>query len=457
MQASGENNTTWGTHANQSVFTLVDTSLDGFATLALVGATSTLAITDGAASNGRNRVLICTGALAADHTITVTPNDAQKLYFVENATTGGYSVKIAQGGGAGTIVTVPAGVKSIVRVDGTGSNANAYTVDSTVFPVVDTTPVIKGSSDATKLLRFEVDGLTTGTTRVLTAPDFSGVIACTNQAQTFTGNQTFSSPPFLDAGSYANDGSAANPSYTFFAEIDTGIYLSGVNAMSISTGGTERVRFDANGQTQFPDGTAGAPSITNSGDVDTGIYFPAANTVGVTCNGAAVLSVITAGLEATGYVLSKNGTINMRLQAGAFGAGGVGTFSNDPVLIIANSAEVFRFLANGSITSSTGASLTSGGAWTNASDASLKFGFGPIEGVAEKLAKMPIGKWRYKHEPEAQHVGPTAQDFHTAFGLGGTDLAITTVDGIGIALAAIKEVILKLAAAELRILALENK
>ena len=39
------------------------------------------------------------------------------------------------------------------------------------FPVADTQTLVKGSADATKLLRVEVDGITTGTTRVWTAPD----------------------------------------------------------------------------------------------------------------------------------------------------------------------------------------------------------------------------------------------------------------------------------------------
>lgn len=42
----------------------------------------------------------------------------------------------------------------------------------------DTNAVVKGGTDPTKLLRFEVDGFTTGTTRVLTAPNKNGTIAC---------------------------------------------------------------------------------------------------------------------------------------------------------------------------------------------------------------------------------------------------------------------------------------
>jgi len=39
------------------------------------------------------------------------------------------------------------------------------------LPVVDTTGIAKGSVDATKIVRFEVDGLTTATTRILTMAD----------------------------------------------------------------------------------------------------------------------------------------------------------------------------------------------------------------------------------------------------------------------------------------------
>lgn len=45
------------------------------------------------------------------------------------------------------------------------------------LPVVDTTEIVKGSADATKKLRFEVDGFTTATTRVATWPNKDGTIA----------------------------------------------------------------------------------------------------------------------------------------------------------------------------------------------------------------------------------------------------------------------------------------
>jgi hypothetical protein len=52
---------------------------------------------------------------------------------------------------------------------------------------------------------------------------------------------------------------------------------------------------------------------------------------------------------------------------------------------------------------------------------------------------MPIAQWRWKGEAETvRHVGPTAQDFRAAFGLGYDDKTITLVDSEGVALAAIQ-------------------
>jgi hypothetical protein len=56
-----------------------------------------------------------------------------------------------------------------------------------------------------------------------------------------------------------------------------------------------------------------------------------------------------------------------------------------------------------------------------------------------RVAALPIRQWRFKTEPEGvKHVGPMAQDFHAAFGLGSTETAIATVDADGVALAAIQ-------------------
>jgi hypothetical protein len=97
------------------------------------------------------------------------------------------------------------------------------------------------------------------------------------------------------------------------------------------------------------------------------------------------------------------------------------------------------------ISASNCAYLSNGGAWTNVSDVNRKRGFATVDGedVLTRLRGMPVTTWAYNTEgDEVRHLGPTAQDFHAAFGLGGTDdRHIATVDADGVALAGVKALI----------------
>jgi hypothetical protein len=93
------------------------------------------------------------------------------------------------------------------------------------------------------------------------------------------------------------------------------------------------------------------------------------------------------------------------------------------------------------INTSTGAYLTTGGTWTNSSDRDAKENFEPLNVhlVLERVAELPVTRWNFKTEgPGVQHLGPMAQDFHAAFGLGDGNTAIGTLDADGVALAAIQ-------------------
>jgi hypothetical protein len=58
--------------------------------------------------------------------------------------------------------------------------------------------------------------------------------------------------------------------------------------------------------------------------------------------------------------------------------------------------------------------------------------------VLNQVAALPLSRWNYKEDKTQQHIGPMAQDFYAAFGLGPDDKHITTVDEGGVALAAIQ-------------------
>jgi hypothetical protein len=93
------------------------------------------------------------------------------------------------------------------------------------------------------------------------------------------------------------------------------------------------------------------------------------------------------------------------------------------------------------INTSTGGYLSTGGVWTDLSDRDLKENLVPVDGqeVLARLAAVPISTWNYKaQDPDVRHMGPTAQDFAAAFGLGEDDTHIASLDASGVALAAIQ-------------------
>lgn len=64
-------------------------------------------------------------------------------------------------------------------------------------PFIDSTAIIKGSADATKLLRIDVDGFTTGTTRVMTPPDENFTVVGLSTTQTLTNKSLSDSTTFI--------------------------------------------------------------------------------------------------------------------------------------------------------------------------------------------------------------------------------------------------------------------
>jgi len=88
----------------------------------------------------------------------------------------------------------------------------------------------------------------------------------------------------------------------------------------------------------------------------------------------------------------------------------------------------------------TGGAYCDGTNWVNASDRNSKENFTAVDGneLLYQIAQLSITRWNYKGNNQAEHIGPTAQDFKAAFGVGADDKSISTIDPSGIALAAIK-------------------
>lgn len=87
-----------------------------------------------------------------------------------------------------TVLALTDWVRAVVN-PGTDPDSAVITLANllaSLLPVSDATAIVKGSSDATKQLRFEVDGFTTSTTRVMTPPNYDGTLATLAGTETLT-------------------------------------------------------------------------------------------------------------------------------------------------------------------------------------------------------------------------------------------------------------------------------
>jgi len=100
------------------------------------------------------------------------------------------------------------------------------------------------------------------------------------------------------------------------------------------------------------------------------------------------------------------------------------------------------------------------GTWNCTSDRNAKANFAPVDGVAvlDTLAGIPIETWNFNTQDAAvRHMGPMAQDWYAAFGLGEGNTTISAVDADGVALAAIQGLYTVVQEKEDRIVALEAR
>lgn len=157
---SGEQSGTWGATTNTN-FDIIDRLSNGVGAITLSGTTHTLTTSDGSLSDGHYKVLVLGGSPSGTNTITISPNDQDKLYFVYNNTN--QSASFSQGSGSNA--TVLAGDFGIVFADGAGSGA---AVTLMTFPV-DTANITDDAVTNAKLANNAVDTAELATDSVTTA------------------------------------------------------------------------------------------------------------------------------------------------------------------------------------------------------------------------------------------------------------------------------------------------
>ena len=170
---TGEQVGTWGNTANDN-FDIIDRLVSGVGAITLSGTTHTLATSDGALSEGQYKVLVFGGSPSGTNTVTISPNDQSKTYWVRN--TSGQSVILTQGSGGN--VTIADGDTALVYADGGGSGATVVDLTA-LIPVLSNAGVTATAAELNLL-----DGVT-ATTAELNLLD--GVTATTAELNILDG------------------------------------------------------------------------------------------------------------------------------------------------------------------------------------------------------------------------------------------------------------------------------
>jgi hypothetical protein len=209
---------------------------------------------------------------------------------------------------------------------------------------------------------------------------------------------------------------------------------SAVTAAKIANGAVTRPKIDTTGasagQSLTYDGTSVVWNQVNALNAETldgfdwATIFTGANPASGTLN---VASVASRGSVSAASDLSATGTLTV----------GGRSFLNGPSTTVSGALTAVNITSTTDITAFRAVWAQS---FNQTSDRDAKENFSAIApgDVLAKVATLPIARWNYRDDPDAQHLGPVSQDFHAAFGLGSDDKSIATVDADGVALAAIQ-------------------
>ena len=156
--ASGEQNATWGDTTNTN-WDIVDVLVGGglVETLPAVGtsgAPNDIAVTDGAVSDGQNAFISFAdgGDLGGTAYVRLTPNNAERVIWVQNNLSGSQSINVFQGTyDASNDITIPAGQSACVYFDGAGAGAVVSQINSNIMGLTIGTDVQAYDADLTAI------------------------------------------------------------------------------------------------------------------------------------------------------------------------------------------------------------------------------------------------------------------------------------------------------------------
>ena len=387
---TGEQSGTWGITTDTNLGTALGEAITGsadvnFSSAADVTVTLTNTNTAQTARNLRlNLTESSTGVGYVGNLILGSDCQIEKLYLINNGTTGAKTIKNTTGTG----ITVPAGTSMFVFNNGTNvvdaitaitsgtinnTSIGATTPSTGAFTSVTDSGLTSGRvtyAGTAGLLQDSANLTFNGTT--LTSTGFSGPISgvvtstsitdsgLTSGRVTYAGtgglltdsaNLTFDGTKLtagniLDSGLTASQAVFSDASKNLVSNATTGTgnvvmsaspTLTGtIGAASQTLSGSLSVgtTLGVTGVASFADGSASAPAITNTSDTNNGIFFPAADATAITTSGTERMRVNSSGnvlVGQTGSYDPTNGTAYPITQISTTSTNGaLGLFSWEP-------------------------------------------------------------------------------------------------------------------------------
>jgi len=179
LMVTGEKSGQWGDITNTNL-QIIDRATKGVGTITLTTTSYSLDTVDFTPSEGHFAVLVFAGTPGGTCTVTINPNDQQKVFIVRNTTPS--SVVLTQGSGGN--VTVPTGKVAIVYATGGGSGAAVVDVTATLDTLY---PADIGTNvQAQNAALQSIAGLTTVADRMIftTGPNTYATATLTSFART---------------------------------------------------------------------------------------------------------------------------------------------------------------------------------------------------------------------------------------------------------------------------------
>ena len=129
LMATGENAGTWGDKTNANL-NLIEQLSGGYLEVSIAGGAQTIALDiDNGALTGKaqNRVIKLTGSISGNQIVTF-PVNTENFYFIDNSTSGAYTVQLKAASGSGATVTLASTDKQthIIYCDGVATNTGVY-------------------------------------------------------------------------------------------------------------------------------------------------------------------------------------------------------------------------------------------------------------------------------------------------------------------------------------------